>query len=323
MNNDLWQSLAGQELLGASLDQVQVLRLDRLGGNAPGNKAFKLRGHFDRAAALGARRILSFGGAWSNHLHALAACSRQRGIASVGVIRGEQPARLSATLEDARRWGMALHFVSREEYRQRHEPGYRAQLAQRLQADYVIPEGGADALGVAGCSRIAELVLQRAPAAARIVVAAGTGTTLAGLVAALPPGFHVTGIVALKGDGDLGTRTAVAVAATGATCTAGWDLDIRFHCGGFARSNEALQQVMLACERRFALPLEPVYTGKAMLALQRLRASGEWSSKEPVVLVHTGGLQGRRGFSWLRQQMESGVHEPTGSGLYCATGSNR
>ncbi|HEY7776155.1 MAG TPA: pyridoxal-phosphate dependent enzyme, partial [Kineobactrum sp.] len=289
----------------------------------PGNKAFKLQPHFDRVTSLGARRILSFGGAWSNHLHALAACSRQRGIASVGVIRGEQPAQLSATLADAQHWGMALHFVSRGEYRQRHDAAYCARLARQLQADYVIPEGGADALGVAGCSGIAELVLQRVPAAARVVVAVGTGATLAGLVAGLPRSCHVTGIVALKGDGDLGTRVGEAITATGAMHTAGWNLDTRFHCGGFARSNDALELLVLACERQLGLPLEPVYTGKAMLALQRLRASGEWLPQEPVVLVHTGGLQGRRGFSWLPDQAQCSVREPTGSGVYCGTGSNR
>ena len=276
-----------------------MLRLDRSGGVAPGNKQFKLAPHLAAIAAAGHRRVLSFGGAWSNHLHALAAVAQAAGLESVGVIRGERPQTLSPTLADAAAWGMQLHFVSRGEYRRREDPGYVATLSRQLRADYVIAEGGAGPLGVAGCRPLAELIEARLPQGARIVVAVGTGTTLAGLAAALPPRFSIDGIVALRGDGELESAIADWVAGMATDTHASWRLHRDFHCGGFARTNARLRALMRHCDRELGLQLEPVYTGKALLALHSLLADGTWSAREPIVLVHSGGLQGRRGYPWL------------------------
>lgn len=281
------------------LDNVTVLRLDRSGGAASGNKQFKLAPHLALVAAAGHRRVLSFGGAWSNHLHALAAVAQAAGLESVGVVRGERPQMLSPTLADAAAWGMQLHFVSRREYRRREDPDYVATLSRQVQADYVIPEGGAGPLGVAGCRPMAALIAERFPQGARVVVAVGTGTTLAGLAAALPAGFSIAGIVALRGDGELESVIAGWVADTAPVNHAGWCLQHDFHCGGFARTDARLRAFMQLGERELGLELEPVYTGKALLALHSLLAAGAWSAREPVVLVHTGGLQGRRGYPWL------------------------
>ena len=276
-----------------------MLRLDRSGGVAPGNKHFKLAPHLAAMAAAGQRRVLSFGGAWSNHLHALAATGRAAGLETVGVIRGERPPTLSPTLADAAGWGMQLHFVSRSDYRRRRDPGYVAALARQLQVDHVIPEGGAGLLGVAGCAPLAELIAARFPQGARLVLGVGTGTTLAGLAAALPASFQLDGIVALRGDGSLEATISAWVAAQAPGANAGWRLHRDFHCGGFARVDARLQTLMLHSERELGLVLEPVYTGKALLALHSLLAAGHVSPAQSVVLVHTGGLQGRRGFSWL------------------------
>ena len=250
-------------------------------------------------AAAGQRRVLSFGGAWSNHLHALAATGRAAGLETVGVIRGERPPTLSPTLADAAGWGMQLHFVSRSDYRRRRDPGYVAALARQLQVEQVIPEGGAGLLGVAGCAPLAELIAARFPQGARVVLGVGTGTTHAGLVAALPASFQLDGIVALRGDGSLEATISAWVAAQAPGANAGWRLHRDFHCGGFARVDARLQTLMLHSERELGLVLEPVYTGKALLALHSLLAAGHVSPAQSVVLVHTGGLQGRRGFSWL------------------------
>ena len=278
---------------------MTVLRLDRSGGSAPGNKQFKLAPHLAAIAAAGHRRVLSFGGAWSNHLHALAAVGRASGLETVGIVRGERPPQLSPTLSEAAGWGMQLQFVGRTEYRRRQDPDYVAALAQQLQADYVIPEGGAGVLGAVGCRPLAAMIAARFPRGAQLVVGVGTGTTLAGLAATLPPSFHIHGIAALRGAKDLERSIGAWVRAQAAGPHARWQLHHDFHCGGFARVDPRLRALLLCCDRQLSLPLEPVYTGKAMLAVHSLLAGGGLTLRDPVVLLHTGGLQGRRGYSWL------------------------
>lgn len=246
------------------------------------------------------RRLVSFGGPWSNHLHALAAVGRERGLETVGIVRGEAGAGDTATLADAARWGMQIVNVSRAEYRRRNEPDYLEAVRRRFAPCLVIPEGGASAAGVRGCLAIAELVRRAAPEARRVALAVGTGTTLAGVAAGLGSGWEVTGVVSLRGAVDLDERVARALRATEVPHPARWQLRHDFHCGGFARVSDPLREFLLAFERVHAVPLDPVYTAKAMYAVFTLLRSGEWNPDEPVVVIHTGGLQGRRGFPFLR-----------------------
>ncbi len=131
-------------MLGVSLAQVSLLRLDQTGGPAPGNKSFKLRDYLAEAKRLAVSRLVSFGGAWSNHLHALAALGHQHGIETVGIVRGEQTAQESAMLIDAQRWGMRIVHVSRQEYRQRNDADYQQRLSECFAPCLLIPEGGSD-----------------------------------------------------------------------------------------------------------------------------------------------------------------------------------
>lgn len=296
--------LSAQPVLGVSLHNVAILRLDRLDALAPGNKRFKLEGNLAAAQAGGVRRLVSFGGAWSNHLHALAAVGRERGIETVGIVRGEAGAGDTATLADAARWGMRLVNVSRGEYRRRNETDYLAALRQRFAPCLVIPEGGANAAGVRGCLAIADLLRESMPDAGRAVLAVGTGTTLAGVAAGLGPGWEVVGVPALKGAPDLDLRVQQALRASGVPRPAAWHLLHHAHCGGFARVPRDLREFILAFEHVHRVPLDPVYTAKALYAIFRLLRSGEWDPDEPVVMIHTGGLQGRRGFPFLGSSLE-------------------
>lgn len=286
-----------------------------MGGPAPGNKSFKLTHYFDEARRTGIRRLVSFGGAWSNHLHALAAAGQHHGFETIGIVRGDDAVADTATLSDARRCGMRLLRVSREEYRQRNDIAYQQQLTARFAPCLLIPEGGASAGGAQGCGAIAEMLRLQAPHARRVVVSVGTGTTLAGLVAGLDERFEVIGISALKGVVDLELRVAGMIAGTGvgtgdapaaaltgdvaSRYSAGWRILHEFHCGGFARVDQALREFIQAFEAAHRVPLEPVYTGKMMFAIHQLRKRGEWAATAPVLAIHTGGLQGRRGYPWL------------------------
>ena len=127
----------------------------------------------------------------------------------------------------------------------------------------------------------------------------GTGTTLAGIVAGLDDEYEVTGVSALKGASDLQGRVEQALDASAFSAMAQWRILHDFHCGGFARSNAQLREFMRAFEKVQGIPLEPVYTGKTLLAVHHLLQTAHWDSAAPVLVVHTGGLQGRRGYSWL------------------------
>jgi 1-aminocyclopropane-1-carboxylate deaminase len=146
---------------------------------------------------------------------------------------------------------------------------------------------------------IADLVRAVAPAIRRIALPVGTGTTLAGIAAGLDSSYELVGISALKGAADLEQRVALALADCGAAAGANWRIAHGDHCGGFARVSSALRQFMLEFERVQGIALDPVYTGKMLFAIHQRLQRGEWHGAEPVLAIHTGGLQGRRGFPWL------------------------
>jgi 1-aminocyclopropane-1-carboxylate deaminase len=245
--------------------------------------------------------LLSFGGAWSNHLHALAALGASAGMATVGVVRGELTGALTPTLQDCLDWGMQLVPLSRADYRRRHEPAFQRALLARHGPALLVPEGGDCAEGARGCLAIGREVARVFPRGATVILAVGTGTTLAGVAAALGSAYRVLGISALKGAHDLASRVQRNIDALGGTA-ARWEIRHEFHCGGFARTTPELRQLIHHAEHNLALPLEPVYTGKALLALRQLLERGEIDRCLPMVLLHTGGLQGRRGFPWLARQ---------------------
>lgn len=281
------------------MGNISLLRLDRTGGLAPGNKSFKLRGALAEARRRGISRLVSFGGGWSNHLHALAAVGREAGMETVGLVRGEATESETATLADARRWGMRIERVTRSAYRMRNEPEFLSQIERRFAPCLVIPEGGASPAGVTGCLAIADLVRQAAPQVRRVALAVGTGTTLAGLACGLDERYEITGISALKGAADLERRIAAALHSREASSPARWSVLHDYHCGGFGRASPGLREFILEFEGIHGVELEPVYTGKMLYALHSQLRGTPGLQEEPILAVHTGGLQGRRGFSWL------------------------
>jgi len=293
----LIHTLSRAPVLGVDMSWVTLLRLDLAGGLAPGNKSYKLEANLHEARAGGIRRLLSFGGAWSNHLHALAAVGREQGFETVGIVRGERSATPSAMLCDVAAWGMQLEHVSREDYRRRHNPAYLAALQERYGPCLIIPEGGANAAGVQGCQNIARLIPGHFLDKGHIVLAVGTGTTLAGLAAGLTAGSHIVGISVLKGARDIDRHVSEAIAASAITERAQWEILHDHHCGGYARVSADLKAFIIEFERVQQVPLDPVYTAKMLYAVHQMLAGGEWSGE--TLCIHTGGLQGRRGFSWL------------------------
>ena len=285
--------------------QIQVVQLEKL--RPHGNKYYKLHPNLQAAHEQGFDRIVSFGGAWSNHILALAEMAAAQSLQGVGVIRGEQPASLSATLSEARALGMHLHFVARSEYHHRRDPAFVSKIEKLYGHCNIIPEGGSNILAVQGCQEIVKDIEKVCPDYDVIVLPVGTGGTIAGIASALPAGKRVIGISVLKGAGYLDTEIRQLLASAAAkidVCAAAldgsnWSVDHRFHEGGYAKVSAALKSFILEVEHRSALRLDPVYTGKMLLAVTRLIDSGEIRASEKVLALHTGGSQGRRGFTWL------------------------
>jgi 1-aminocyclopropane-1-carboxylate deaminase len=273
---------------------LKVLMLDAL-HDGLGNKFYKCQPNLDEAKKLGVSTIVSFGGAWSNHIYALARLGNEQGFNTVGVIRGEEPAVPSSMLEDAKSWGMKLEFVSRSSYRDKDSPSLVKLLEDKYGAFYLIPEGGSNVLAVNGCRRIVEELSAHTQQWDLLVLPVGTGGTIAGVVAGLDGKSDVLGVSVLKGGEFLNDQVNDLLREV--SCRhQNWSINVDFHCGGYARYPDYLRDFIDDFEGETNIELDPVYTGKMMYAVDQLRNNGEIKPEARVVAIHTGGLQGNRGF---------------------------
>tara|TARA_B100000809_G_scaffold29934_1_gene25968 strand:- start:2142 stop:3089 length:948 start_codon:yes stop_codon:yes gene_type:complete len=272
--------------------EVSIRRDDKIHPLASGNKFYKLHHNFASAKRQGLKTLLSFGGAWSNHIYALAALGREQGFQTVGVIRGERPRQPSDMLLDAEAMGMTLHFVTRLEYR--GKAALEPALRRKYGAIYIIPEGGANLLGALGCRAMGESLARQEFDA--VYLPAATGGTLAGLAAGLADGQKAFAINVLKGDGTQVPDTRMLTRALG-NCRDNWQLIDGYHCGGYAKYPAELQDFVQRFELASGLPVEPVYGAKLWWALSDMAAKGVWPQGYKIMVIHTGGLQGRRGYS--------------------------
>lgn len=272
------------------------MRADLVDPLLSGNKYFKLKPNVEAARRAGLSTLLSFGGPWSNHLHALAAAGQRFGFNTIGVVRGAAPAELNACLQDAASWGMRLHFVSRNDYQHRDEPDFLAALKQVFGEYYLIPEGGANLEGILGCRELAAAIPPKT--FSRLLLACGTGTTLAGLITAAD--VPVTGIQVLKGAGYLQREVNEMLAKYDLSPTVAWEMLDEFHGGGYARADPLLLDFCNAFTSETGVPLEPVYSGKLFFAIADLLARGHFARGSHLLAIHGGGLQGLRGFGMSR-----------------------
>lgn len=277
--------------------EVAVLRLDLIDPLICGNKWFKLMDHLRLAGEAGAQGVISLGGAWSNHLHALAAAGKRFGFATVGLLRGHPQS--NATVQDLQAFGMHLHWLGYGGYRARHEPGFWQPWLAQYPGFEPIPEGGGGLAGARGCGQLLGLVAEQLPGLGWTDhhgwwLACGTGTTLAGLVLAEAGRHPVQGVLAVPHDHGVAEQVAAILAQGG--CSVGDYGLIDGSRGGFAKVDPVLLAFIEATEQASGLPLEPLYTGKALLALKQQVEAGKFASGTRLVFVHTGGLQGRRGF---------------------------
>lgn len=252
-----------------------------------GNKWWKLLYNLQEAQRLGKQTLLTFGGAYSNHIYATAAAARELGFNSIGIIRGEETLPLNATLRFASAQGMQLQYISREDYRQKDSAEFQERLYQQYGDMYIIPEGGTNALAVQGCVEFAQTF--REIPFDYVCLAVGTGGTMAGLIDGLDPHKRIIGVSTLKGD-FLKTEVSSLIRNKEAD---NWSILTDYHHGGYAKTTPDLLAFMQHMERDHNLPLDQVYTAKMMWAIIQEGKRGVFERGSTVLAIHTGGLQGR------------------------------
>ncbi|MGX9378580.1 1-aminocyclopropane-1-carboxylate deaminase/D-cysteine desulfhydrase [Pseudomonas sp. JQ36] len=278
--------------------EVAILRLDRIDPLISGNKWFKLTEHLKAADRAGAQGIISLGGAHSNHLHALAAAGKRLGFETVGLLRGHP--QQTPTVEDLQAFGMQLHWLGYGGYRARHEPGFWEPWQAQYPNLHAVPEGGGGLAGALGCKALREQVNTQLNHLGWSDyqgwwLACGTGTTLAGLVLAEAGERAVYGALAVPEDHGVAAQVEAIVRETDMAMTNYALFDASR--GGFAKVDPVLLEFIDNTEQSSGVPLEPLYTGKALLMLKEQIEAGRFEPGTRLIFVHTGGLQGRRGFN--------------------------
>ncbi|GHB78056.1 1-aminocyclopropane-1-carboxylate deaminase/D-cysteine desulfhydrase [Persicitalea jodogahamensis] len=283
------QPLIDEVTLRADL-QLFIKRDDLIHPTVSGNKWRKLKYVLDDARRKGHPALLTFGGAWSNHLYATAAAGKMLGKKTIGVVRGEEyEAKPTGTLAYCREQGMELHYISRENYRSKDTPDFREYLNQKFNYPYIIPEGGSTALALPGVGEVVfETEIQLNAKPDHFAVAAGTGGTAAGLLATSSPTLAFS---ALKNGSFL--RKEILDLAQTPDVEDKLHLFTDYHFGGYARHRPELLTFMQDFERKHKILIEHVYTGKMLFGLYDLIKKGFFKKGTTIVAIHTGGLQGR------------------------------
>ncbi len=262
---------------------LSFLRLDLPDAVAGGNKSYKLKYHLEVFRMIGDGSILSFGGAYSNHIAALAYAGKVNNIPTIGVIRGEElNAGSNSVLRFASECGMKLHFISRGYYRQKNETESTLDFIEQFGTIYVVPEGGGGDQGVRGCL---EILTPECDKFDELVLPVGTGTTIAGIIQTAKAHQHVSGIAVLSAKDHLEDEIRKMMYEK-VSCS--WDLYHDFTLGGYANTSDELTAFIQTMKTQYDLPLDHVYSGKALFALHRMANSGSFRGKN-VLFVHTGG----------------------------------
>ncbi|MCE7057261.1 pyridoxal-phosphate dependent enzyme [Algoriphagus sp. AGSA1] len=272
---------------------LEVKRLDLVHPEVSGNKFFKLKYNLEHAKNEGKSKILTFGGAFSNHIYATAEAAKTENLEAIGIIRGEKTEPLNTTLSHAERLGMQLHFIDRTTYRKKTEPGFIAGLKEKFGDFYLIPEGGTNGLAIQGTSEILGSEDQQF---SFICSSIGTGGTFAGLYASLSEKQILLGFSSLKGEFILNEISDLIdeyqLASQGS-----YEIFTNYHFGGYAKHKQELIDFIWWFYESFGIALDPIYTGKMAFGLWELICTGYFPKGSKILMIHTGGLQGNVGFT--------------------------
>lgn len=279
----------GFDLNGCS---VHIRREDLIHPLVSGNKYRKLKYNIQFALEQGYEQLLTFGGAYSNHILATAVAANNAGLRSIGIIRGEELSELvnsNPTLRTAKKYGMDLQFISRDAYRNKESVAYLNALRLQYPKAYILPEGGNNALAVKGC----EEILQAEDKAFRVIVTAvGTGGTMAGIVKSSLPHQKVLGYSVLNGTFQQETLLKY-------TEKKNYFITDAYNFGGYAKVDEELIKFINEFKEETGIPLDPVYTGKMLYGIRECIKNELFDENSRILAIHTGGLQGIEGMNTL------------------------
>lgn len=280
--------------------QLYIKRDDLIHPFVSGNKWRKLKYTLQEAKNLGHDTLLTFGGAFSNHIYSTAAAAKMHGFKSIGIIRGEETLPLNPTLSFALDAGMEIHYLDRSSYRQKDSPELIRQLKEQFGHFYLIPEGGSGPLAVKGVS---ELIAEISFSFDYICTPVGTGSTMAGLIAGAPPALQVLGFSALRAEGYLEKEVRKLLSRNKHRPLPAWHICHDYHFGGYARIDKTLANFITSFESSFAIPLDPVYTSKMFFGLLDLICKGYFEKGKTIIALHTGGLQGKAGMQFKIEKL--------------------
>jgi len=269
---------------------VTIKREDLIHAVVSGNKFRKLKYNLLQAKTESKKKLLTFGGAFSNHIAAVAFAAKENGFQSVGIIRGDElrdKIAQNPTLKFAQECGMQFEFVSREAYRLKNETAFLEDLKLKFGDFFLIPEGGTNALAIKGCQ---EILTAEDREFDYICCAVGTGGTISGIINSALPHQKVLGFPALKGD-FLQDEIRIFVQ------NKNWELITEYHFGGYGKINEDLIRFINQFYNDNQIPLEPIYTGKMVFGVIDLIQKNYFPAQSNILLIHTGGLQGIQGMN--------------------------
>ena len=270
--------------------KLSILREDLIHPEISGNKFRKLKYNLLEAKKLGYNQLLTFGGAFSNHIAATAAAGKLHGFKTIGLIRGEElkdKIDTNATLRFAKNCGMELHFISREAYREKNNSLFIEDLKNKFPSTYVVPEGGTNDLAINGCK---EILFDQCDEFNFIASAIGTGGTIAGLIEASKPHQHLLGFPSLKGD-------FLQKEVENLTKKRNFTIFNEYHFGGYGKVNEELINFVNYFKKTTQIQLDPIYTGKMVFGVLQLIKNHYFSDSSKILMIHTGGLQGIEGMN--------------------------
>lgn len=293
---DAHRELPNQFIAAVNGVSVFLKREDLLHPEVSGNKFRKLKYNIAEATSQKKETLLSFGGAFSNHIAATAAAGKLSGLKTIGVIRGEElgddlekTLHENSTLKFAATCGMKFHFISRIAYREKASKAFLEQLQEKFGDFYLVPEGGTNELAVKGCE---EILTAEDINFDVICCAVGTGGTISGLINASAEHQQILGFPALKGD-------FLKPDIEGYCKKNNWKIIPDYHFGGYAKVDAELIHFMNDFRSKYGVLLDPVYTGKMMFGIFDLLERGYFLKNTRILAIHTGGLQGVSGMNSL------------------------